>query len=508
MEVTDPRPAQAEASDSFEKFRALWQAGTPQLVRSVRAAEFETPLSVYLKLTENRHYAALFESVEGGVNIGRYSFIVCEPDQVWRCNHQQAERAHLQADQTQDDKWEFAPLTGAPLETLRTAIRESQFASDAPVKLAGGWVGYLGYDAVRAMEAIPDTGKPSAEALPEGLFFRPTLTAVFDRVGDRLTLVVVVRPRAGVSAEEAWQEAQARLANAQAKLDRPLAIKTQSQPATLSKFESNTGAENYKAMVRQAKDYIRAGDVYQVVLSQKFRAETTMSGFDFYRALRRHNPAPFLFFLNLPQGAIAGSSPELLVRVEDRHLTTRPLAGTRPRGRTDAEDTALARELLGDEKERAEHLMLLDLGRNDIGRVAQAGSVAVPRSFTVERYSQVMHISSTVVGELAPDKDALDALISTFPAGTLSGAPKVRAMEIIEELEVAKRGLYGGAVGYFGADGSLDSCIALRTAVLENGTLTIQAGAGIVVDSQEEAEQQECLRKASALFLAAEDVAR
>ena len=517
MEVTDSRglsrTMQGDSTageNAFEEFCRLWNAGLPQLVRSVRAAEFETPLSVYLKLTENRHYAALFESVEGGVNIGRYSFIVCEPDQVWKCEGGKATQATLQSDNSFSD---FVPLEGAPLETLRSLIAEAQFASDAPVKLAGGLVGYLSYDAVRFMESLPDAGKPQSEALPEGLFFRPTLTAVFDRIGDRLTLVVVVRPQKGITAEQAWEQAQARLASAQEQIDRPLTLQDEpprgdSQSVRLSDFESNTGADKYKAMVRRAKEYIRAGDIYQVVLSQKFCAETTMRGFDFYRALRRHNPAPFLFFLNLPQAAVAGSSPEMLVRVEDGALTTRPLAGTRRRGSTDAEDTALARELLADEKERAEHLMLLDLGRNDIGRVAAQGTVSVPRSFTVERYSQVMHISSTVTGRLAAGCDALDALISTFPAGTLSGAPKVRAMEIIEELEVARRGLYGGAVGYFGADGSLDSCIALRTAVLENGTITIQAGAGIVGDSDEQAEQQECLNKARALFIAAQDAAK
>ena len=509
--------------NSFAEFCSLWNAGIPQLVRSVQAAEFETPLSVYLKLTENRHYAALFESVEGGVNIGRYSFIVCEPDRVWKCEGGKAAQATLRSDNTFGD---FAPLAGEALETLRESIREAQFVSDSPVKLAGGWVGYLSYDAVRMMESLPDTGKERSEALPEGVFFRPTLTAVFDRIGDRLTLVVVVRPQKGITAEQAWEQAQARLAAAQEQIDKPLTAQiaqaqdtamegkategkaTEGKPTKPLQFESNTGADRYKSMVRKAKEYIKAGDIYQVVLSQKFSARTTMSGFDFYRALRRHNPAPFLFFLNLPQAAVAGSSPEMLVRVEDGALTTRPLAGTRRRGSTDAEDTALARELLADEKERAEHLMLLDLGRNDIGRVAAQGSVSVPRSFTVERYSQVMHISSTVTGTLAAGCDALDALISTFPAGTLSGAPKVRAMEIIEELEVSRRGLYGGAVGYFGADGSLDSCIALRTAVLEGGVITIQAGAGIVVDSDEDSEQQECLNKARALFLAAEDAAR
>lgn len=496
--------APSVVSPTFEAFAAAWERGEPQMLRHTYPADTETPVSVFLKLTRGRPYSSLFESVEGGVNIGRYSFISTDADLVWRAAID-AEHAEISLG--------GAPFTtedGTVLESLRRTVAASQFAgTDPSIPMAGGLVGFLGYETVRGMERLPDLGKPLHSSLPQGWFFRPRLTAVFDRVADHLTLVAVARPEVeGTDPRVAWDAMHARLDAARAALDLPLTSEdSEHGQARLSPFRSNLEAGAYEALVERGREYIAAGDIFQVVLSQRFTAETDLAPFAFYRALRRRNPAPFLFFLQLEEGAVAGSSPEVLVRVRDREVTVRPLAGTRPRGRDEAEDAALERELLADPKERAEHLMLLDLGRNDVGRVSEKGSVAVPRRFVVERYSRVMHISSTVTGRLAAGLDALDALIAAFPAGTLSGAPKVRAMEIIEELEPERRGLYAGAVGYFGADGGLDSCIVLRTAVLEDGRLWVQAGAGIVADSVPASEQRECLAKADALFLAAEEAA-
>ena len=488
----------------YETFAARWERGETQLMRVSRAADLETPVSVFLKLSGGRPYSSLFESIEGGVNIGRYSFISTDSDLVWRA---EGDTAMVTATAT-----ETVTENGA-LDSLRRLVARNRFeVRDDGVKMAGGLVGFLGYDMVRQMERLPDAGRSRDSVLPDGLFFRPRTTAIFDRLGDTLALVTVVRGREGGSAAEAWRAATDRLEDACDRLSAPLSRDGVEKAAgktatkTAPNFQSNVTKDEYCAMVERAREYIRAGDIYQVVLSQRFSARTEIAPFDFYRALRRRNPAPFLFYLQLEGAAVAGSSPEVLVRVgEDGEILARPLAGTRPRGRDEAEDQALERELLSDEKERAEHLMLLDLGRNDVGRVAAAGSVEVPRSFAIERYSRVMHISSSVRGVLAEGLEAMDALVSTFPAGTLSGAPKVRAMEIIEELEVSRRGLYGGAVGYFGPGGDLDSCIVLRTAVLEGGEIRVQAGAGIVADSDAVSEHEECLRKASALFLAAED---
>ncbi|MGR4001241.1 MAG: anthranilate synthase component I [Alphaproteobacteria bacterium] len=506
----------------YEEFASLWERGETQLVRSVQAADLETPVSVFLKLSRGRAYSSLFESIEGGVNIGRYSFISTDSDLVWRADGNTAYVSRMSHSGSVETKEEIGAL-----ESLRRLVAKNRFQrrdgdgdgdGDGEVKMAGGLVGFLGYDMVRQMERLPNAGHPRDSVLADGMFFRPRTTAIFDRVGDSLTLVTVVRGREGKSASEAWQTARERLEEARERLASPIppSLLPQSKQSKQTQapredappplnFKSNMSEEDYCAMVERAREYIRAGDIYQVVLSQRFSARSDVAPFDFYRALRRRNPAPFLFYLQLEGAAVAGSSPEILVRVEDGEILSRPLAGTRPRGRNEAEDQALERELLTDEKERAEHLMLLDLGRNDVGRVAATGSVEVPRSFAIERYSRVMHISSSVRGRLAAGLEAMDALISTFPAGTLSGAPKVRAMEIIEELEKSRRGLYAGAVGYFDPHGNLDSCIVLRTAVLEGGEIRIQAGAGIVADSNPKSEHEECLRKASALFLAAQD---
>jgi anthranilate synthase component 1 len=339
---------------------------------------------------------------------------------------------------------------------------------------------------------------------------RPTIIVVFDAVKDSITVVTPVRPEKGVDANTALKRAVERLSGVVASLDRPLDMSPGEADAGPLEVppKSNTTPAEYKAMVARAKDYITAGDAFQIVLAQRFEAPFTLPPFSLYRALRRTNPSPYLYFLDFGGYAIAGSSPEILVKVAGDVVTIRPIAGTRARGATPHEDKALEDELLTDPKERAEHLMLLDLGRNDVGRVAEIGTVTVTDQFFVERYSHVMHIVSNVEGKLSPGHDALDALAAGFPAGTVSGAPKVRAMQIIDELEKEKRGLYAGAVGYFSAAGEMDTCIVLRTALVKDGVMYVQAGAGIVADSNPDFEQQECINKAKALFRAAEEARR
>jgi anthranilate synthase component 1 len=367
----------------------------------------------------------------------------------------------------------------------------------------------MGYDTVRLIEHLPDQ-RPDALGVPDSVLIRPTLIVVFDSVKDEMTLVTPVRPSPRTTAASAYKAALARLAKAIAALEAPLPHGAAMSARKLAAPEprSNTSEARYLDMVARAKEYIAAGDIFQVVLAQRFSAPFTLPAFSLYRALRRTNPSPFLFHLDFGTFALVGSSPEILVRVRAGEVTIRPIAGTARRGATAAEDQALAEALLADPKERAEHLMLLDLGRNDVGRVAEIGSVQVTERFIIERYSHVMHIVSNVIGRLAEEHDAVDALMAGFPAGTVSGAPKVRAMQIIDQLEIDKRGPYGGCVGYFSADGEMDTCIVLRTALVKDGVMHVQAGAGIVADSVSENEQQECINKAKALVRAAEEAVR
>ena len=350
--------------------------------------------------------------------------------------------------------------------------------------MAAGVFGYLGYDMVRQMEELP-APNPDPIGIPDAVLVRPTIIVVFDAVKDSITVVTPVRPEKGLDAKTALARAVDRIAAVVESLDRPLdksLAELDDGPIDVP-VKSNTTPDDFKAMVLKAKEYIAAGDAFQIVLAQRFEAPFTLPPFSLYRALRRTNPSPYLYFLDFGGFAVAGSSPEILVKVSGDVVTIRPIAGTRPRGLSPHEDKALEEELLADQKERAEHLMLLDLGRNDVGRVARIGTVTVTDQFFVERYSHVMHIVSNVEGKLSPNRDALDALAAGFPAGTVSGAPKVRAMQIIDELEKEKRGLYAGAVGYFSAAGEMDTCIVLRTALVKNGTMYVQAGAGIVADS-------------------------
>jgi anthranilate synthase component 1 len=489
----------------FAAFAEGLAAGRGQVLLRERVADLDTPVGAFLRLVQGRPNAFLLESVEGGAARGRFSAIGLEPDLVWRCRSGVAElnRHALTAPHG------FVAEAAAPLDSLRALVAECRLAVPAGLpSIAAGLFGFLGYDMVRQMERLP-AKNADVLGIPEAVLFRPTLVAVFDHVRDTLTLVTTVWPTPGLDPAAAWDAAQGRLDEAEAALDRPLP--RPAPPAALPALPapaSNFTKEGFRAAVAKAKEYIAAGDAFQVVPSQRFSVPFALPPFALYRALRRLNPAPYLFFLDLGGFALVGASPEILVSVKHGEVKLRPLAGTRPRGATPEEDRRLEQELLADPKELAEHLMLLDLGRNDVGRVAEIGSVRVTQRFQVERYSQVMHIMSEVVGRLRPGLEALDALMAGFPAGTLSGAPKVRAMEIIEELEPSRRGTYAGGVGYFGADGNMDTCIALRTALVKDGVMHVQAGAGVVADSDPEAEYAETQQKARALFRAAEEAVR
>jgi anthranilate synthase component 1 len=495
----------APIEPDFPAFARRYDEGVAQVAWTRLVADLETPVSAMLKLAHERPNSFLLESVEGGATRGRYSIIGCEPDLIWRADGAKAEINRV----PQTDLHAFAPSPLPTLASLRALLAESAIALPPELPpMAAGIFGYIGYDTVRLIEHLP-AEKPDPLALPDSILVRPTLIVIFDSVKDEMTVVTPVRPAPGVSAKSAYARAADRLNLVLERLEQPLPLASELElDAAHREPKPTTQPEAYMAKVARAKDYIAAGDIFQVVLSQRFEAPFTLPSFALYRALRRVNPSPFLYYLNFGGFAVVGSSPEILVRVRDGKVTIRPIAGTRPRGASPEEDKALAAELLADAKERAEHLMLLDLGRNDVGRVAEVGSVRVTDSFFLEYYSQVIHIVSNVEGRLASNFDAVDALMAGFPAGTVSGAPKVRAMEIIDELEDAARGPYAGCVGYFSADGEMDSCIVLRTSVVKDGTMYVQAGAGVVADSVPEREQAECVSKARALFKAADEAVR
>ncbi len=489
--------------DRAESLAGLTQ-GRPQVVVRRIVDDLETPVSAYLKVGWGRTHAFLLESVEGGALNGRYSIITLEPDVVWRCRDGVASVARgpdvtARRYETQD---------GGALDSLRALIAETRF--DLPEGLppmAAGLFGVFGYDMVRLLEPL---GAPNPDPLdlPDAVLTRPSVVAVFDSVKHEIVVMAPVWPGASDPAD-ALSAAEARLDDFETRLRRPLIARGAVQATTELNFSSPVDAAAYADLVAAAKTYIAAGDIFQVVLSHRFSAPWSDDPFAFYRSLRRQNPSPYLYFLNFDDFQLAGSSPEILVRLKDGGVTIRPLAGTRPRGATPEADKALEAELLADPKELAEHLMLLDLGRNDVGRVAAPGTVKVTESFVVERYSQVMHIVSNVEGRAHPDIDAVDALLAALPAGTLSGAPKVRAMEIIDELEITKRGVgYGGGVGYISAGGEADICIVLRTAMFADGQIFVQAGAGVVLDSDPAAEFAETEAKARAPMRAAEDAWR
>lgn len=488
-------------SDGVEGARKALAAGQSALVWRRQIADIDTPISASLKLFEPDRGDFLLESVEGGAVRGRYSLIGLAPDLVFRAQGQKAEINRQWA----TDRDAFEPESAGALDALRALVAECRAELDPALPPAlACLVGYFGYETVGLVEKLPRPAE-NPIALPDMLFVRPTVILVFDRLADALYLVAPVWKGSFAHADRAVEQALERIDAVAARLAAPLPALP--APAEIADVAVTPVLEpgRYAAMVNRAKDYIVAGDIFQVVLAQRFTSPFTLPPIALYRALRRINPSPFLYYLDLPGFALIGSSPEILVRARDGEVTIRPIAGTRPRGRNAVEDAANRESLLADPKERAEHLMLLDLGRNDVGRVAAAGTVTVTDSYTVEFYSHVMHIVSNVVGRLAPGKDALDALFAGFPAGTVSGAPKVRACEIIAELEPETRGAYAGGVGYFGPDGNMDSCIVLRTAVLKDGVMHVQAGAGIVSDSTPEYEQRECEAKSGALLAAARE---
>lgn len=465
-------------------------------------ADTETPVGAAAKLIERGRGDFLLESVEGGEVRGRYSLLGIDPDLVFRAS---AHKAEINPN-WKHDRDAFRPCPGDSLEELRQLVKSCHI--DVPTELPPTLacvVGYFGYETIGLVEDLPRAA-PSSLDLPDMLFVRPTLLLVFDRLSDSLFCIAPIWQADDVNS--AIEHAGERIDDALRKL--ASAVPTADLDANLPEmeFSPQIAADDYKDMVDRAKEYIVAGDIFQVVLAQRFTCPFPLPPFALYRALRRVNPSPFLYFLDLPGFAVVGSSPEILVRVRDGEVTIRPIAGTRPRGATIAQDRENEVSLLADAKERAEHLMLLDLGRNDVGRVAARGTVQVTDSFTIERYSHVMHIVSNVIGQLSPDHDALDALFAGFPAGTVSGAPKIRACEIIAELEPETRGAYAGGVGYFAPDGSIDSCIVLRTAVVKDGVMHVQAGAGIVADSDPDYELAECRAKAGALIAAAREAAR
>ncbi|MEM6627734.1 MAG: anthranilate synthase component I [Pseudomonadota bacterium] len=468
----------------------------PKLRIRHRPDDIETPVSAILKLGADEPGTFLFESVLGGEQRGRYSFIGLKPDLWWRVRDGAAETS------AKPDFSDIEHTSDEPLKDLRRFIDVcgADASPDIPPMAAGAF-GYLGYDMIRYVERLPHPPEDKLN-VPEAVLMRPTVVLIFDSVKQEIILATPMH-----DGDEA--AADLRLDEVEASLDAPLAgARPVDRDAVPLDFVSNTTKPRYKEMVEAAKAYVRAGDIFQIVPSQRFTAPFDLPAIALYRALRRLNPSPFLFYVNLGGFQVTGSSPEILVRLREGTVTVRPIAGTLPRGATSEEDKANEKTLLADPKELAEHLMLLDLGRNDVGRVAQYGTVNVTERFTIERYSHVMHIVSNVEGALRDGEDAVSALMGGFPAGTVSGAPKIRAMEIIDELETHKRGVYAGGVGYFGADGDMDTCIALRTAVVKDGEIHVQAGGGVVLDSDPEKEFQETVHKASALFRAAEAASR
>ncbi|PRY26598.1 anthranilate synthase component I [Aliiruegeria haliotis] len=496
----------AQLLPAFDEFASRYDAGENQVVYARLAADLDTPVSLMLKLAGARTDSFMLESVTGGEVRGRYSIVGMKPDLVWKC-HGKTARINRQA---RFDADAFAEEPGDPLTSLRALIEESRITlpDDLP-SAAAGLFGYLGYDMIRLVEHLPDVN-PDPLGLPDAVMMRPSVVAVLDGVKGEVIVVSPAFTGGGLSAKAAYAQAAERVMDAVRDLENgvPGESRSLAEEAEVGEPVSNFTKSAYKEAVEKAKDYIRAGDIFQVVPSQRWTVNFPLPPFALYRSLRRTNPSPFMFFFNFGGFQVIGASPEILVRLREGEVTIRPIAGTRHRGANEEEDRALEADLLGDQKEMAEHLMLLDLGRNDVGRVARIGTVKPTEEFVIERYSHVMHIVSNVVGELKDGEDALSALLAGLPAGTVSGAPKVRAMEIIDELEPEKRGVYGGGVGYFSSDGDMDMCIALRTAVLKGEDLFIQAGGGVVYDSDPEAEWLETVNKSRAIRAAAQDAGR
>ncbi len=483
---------------SLKAFRGLAEQGSLVPVYREILADLETPVTAYLKIARDQDYSFLLESVERADRIGQYSFLGANPSVIFRSTGRAVEiiRDGQRETYESDD----------PLNELRKLL-----AGYDPVEVPGvpafhgGAVGYMSYDEVRFFERVPDDN-PDVLGLPDLYFVITDTMVIFDHVNNKMKIVSNAHVRD--NADAAYNEAVRKIGELEQKLRGPLMVSTERihNPTEEARLESNFTREDFCTAVEKAKEYIRAGDIFQVVLSQRFKRPVCASPANLYRALRCINPSPYMVLMRFPEFSLVGSSPEVMTTVKDGAGMVRPIAGTRPRGATDEEDHALAEELLADEKERAEHIMLVDLGRNDIGRISKPGTVAPveDKFMVIERYSHVMHIVSEVVGEMKDDCDAFDALRATFPMGTVSGAPKIRAMEIIDELEQERRGPYSGGAGYIGFSGDMDTCILIRTMVVKDGWAYLQAGAGIVYDSVPDREFEETVSKAKALFRAVE----
>jgi anthranilate synthase component 1 len=484
--------------------RTLKKSGTTVLFKKI-SADTITPVLASIKIAKHfPHHHFLLESAENGNNKGRFSVLGFMPDLVWKCSSGKS----FINNNFEKNPQKFSSEKGDVLGNFRHLIRKSHIdwsglnygAAPLPA-VCSGIFGYMGYDMVRLMEKIPDRKLKDELKIPDSIFIRPQIIIVFDNLFD---CALICAP---VFSTTKYEDVIAKISTTEkilAESHKAAPIKAR----TDFKFTSNCSEKEYCAMVERAKKYITDGDIFQTLPSQRFTAnyDKNLSEFSFYRALRAVNPSPFLFYLKFDDFVLTGSSPEIMVSLKNKKVTIRPLAGTRKRGKNSAEDKKIAAELLRDEKEIAEHLMLIDLGRHDVGSVAKAGSVAVTEKMVIENYSHVMHISSNVEGILRDDLDALDALISGFPAGTVSGAPKIRAMEIIEEIEKVKRSFYAGCVGYFASNGDMETCITLRSALIKDEKIYLQSGAGVVFDSDPKSEFDECVNKAQALIRACERV--
>jgi anthranilate synthase component 1 len=485
-----------------KKFIEIYKKNIPQILSSHFIADTDTPISALLKISNDQKYSFLLESVEGGDQRGRYSLLGCDPDLIWKVKDG---KVSIKTDsQLLKNKLD---LNLNPIKSLKNIINQSKIYKNPKEPPYPVLVGYLGYPMIQYMEKIKLNNSDPIK-IPEAIMIRPKIAAVFDNIKDTINVMTTVYPEKEIKAEEAFQIAEDRIKKNINKLNSQI-LKNKIPNRKLLEnnidIKSNFKKEEYLNIVKKAKKYICDGDIFQVVPSQRFECKYFLNAKSLYRSLRRLNPSPFLVNLNFEDFGLVASSPEILVRVREGKITIRPIAGTRKRGETTKEDIKLSNDLISDQKELAEHLMLLDLGRNDVGRVAKIGTVKVTEKMIIEYYSHVMHIVSNVEGQLDKQYDSVDALVSGFPAGTVSGAPKIRAMEIIEELENVNRSFYGGAMGYFDSNGQMDTCISLRTGLVKKNKLYIQAGGGVVYDSDPEKEFQETINKAKAIIKAAED---
>ena len=485
-------------NDFKQKFIKGYNSNLPQLINKNLVADVETPISLLLKISKNQKYSFLLESVEGGSKRGRYSLLGCDPDLIWSVEKGEAKIRYLGINYN----YKF---NNDPLKSLKELVNVSKFKKTLQEAPYPTLVGYLGYPMIQYMENIKLKNKDNIK-IPDAILIRPKIVAVFDNIKDDISLMSVSYPCKTVSAEKAFKDSVSLLSKTIKKLEKSI-LKSSINKKNKSKlkFKSNFKKEEFYKVVKKAKNYIKNGDVFQVVTSQRFETKYNLKAINLYRSLRRLNPSPYLVNLNFDKIGLVASSPELMVQLRKNKVTIRPIAGTRRRGKNINEDIFLSKDLLSDKKELAEHLMLLDLGRNDVGRVSKKASVKVTEKMIIEYYSHVMHIVSNVVGTIDNKLDSLDALIAGFPAGTVSGAPKIRAMEIIEELENLNRSFYAGCMGYFDSNGDMDTCISLRTGLVKKNKLYIQAGAGIVYDSKPKNEHNEILNKAGALIAAAKD---